>query len=465
MATVLIKGGTIVTASDEYVGDLLMENGKITMIGKNLNVKADVEYDATGKYVLPGGVDQHTHYSFEMGKSAVIGWESSDAAVVSGTTTIVDFVNQKVGWTVKDSVDEYVEKKVSGKACCDYGFHSVVYDPSEKLFEEISMLPEYGMPTMKLFMAYKGHPFHCDDDAILKALKAAKKVGVTIMVHAESADMIDVLQKEALAQGITDPIGHAISRPPIVEVEAVKRAACLAELADAPIYIVHVTAKGAMEAIRDEYARGVSIFGETCTHYLTLTTDKLDQPDFEGAKYVCSPALRSQEHLDALWQAVRKNWLNTISSDHAAFNFAVHKYSGKGNFTMIPNGAAGVENRIPMVWTYGVETGKISRSRFVELCCTNPAKVNGLFPQKGTIAIGSDGDVVIYDPSFKTTVTVADSLHRIDYTAFEGYKQVGRADKVFLRGELVADSGKYTGTVGTGQFISGKAYGLAYQQR
>ncbi|MHB8063984.1 MAG: amidohydrolase family protein, partial [Ruminiclostridium sp.] len=325
MKSTLIKNGTIVTASDEFIADLFMKDGKIAMIGADLDVKADEVVDATGKYVMPGGVDQHTHFNFEMDKSSTVGWESSEAAVCGGTTTIVDFVNQKIGKSIKASVEEYVEKKVGNLACCDYGFHSVVYDPTDALFEEIKELPEYGMPTMKIFMAYKGQPFHCDDDVVLKALKVAREVGVTIMVHAESAEMIDVLQKETLAKGITDPIGHAISRPPIVEEEAVRRAANLAKLADAPIYIVHVTAKGAMEIIREEYLKGTAIYGETCTHYLTITIDKLKQPNFEGAKYVCSPALRSQDHLDAMWEAVKKGWLNTISSDHCAFNFSEHK--------------------------------------------------------------------------------------------------------------------------------------------
>lgn len=465
MSSALIKNGTILTASDEFTADLLMKDGKIESIGRNLSDEADEVYDASGKYVFPGGVDQHTHYNFQMGASAVMGWESSDAAVVGGTTTVIDFANQKTGWSVKDSVDEYVEQKVKRLACCDYGFHSVVFDPSDALFAEISKMPEYGMPTMKLFMAYKGHPFHCDDDAVLRALQAAREVGVTIMVHAESADMIDILQKETLAKGITGPIGHAVSRPPVVEEEATYRAAALARLAGAPIYIVHVTAKGAMEIIRDEYNKGTPVFGETCTHYLTVTTDKLDQPGFEGAKFVCSPALRSPDHLEALWTAVKKGWLNAISSDHCAFNFKDHKHAGFGDFTKIPNGAAGVENRIPMVWTYGVETGKISKTKFVELCCTNPAKINGLYPQKGTLAVGSDADVVIFDPDFETTVTLKDSLHRIDYTPYEGYRQKGRADKVFLRGSLVADAGTYVGKPGSGEFVPGKPYGLSYQEK
>lgn len=465
MKTVLVKNGMIVTAQDEYKGDIFIKDGKIEKIGSRLDEKADMVFDASGKYVFPGGVDQHTHFNFSFGAHTCMGWESSDAAVVSGTTTVVDFANQKVGWSVKDSVDEYMETKISGNACCDYGLHSVVFDPNDALFEEIERMPEYGMPTMKLFMAYKGHPYHCDDDAILKALQASVNSGVTIMVHAENADLIDALQKQTVKQGITEPIGHAISRPPIVETEAVSRAAYLAKLANAPIYVVHVTAKEAMGVIRDEYTRGVGIFGETCTHYLATTKDKLELPDFEGAKFVCSPALRTQDHLDELWIAVRKGWLNAISSDHCGFNWSVHKHAGKDCFINIPNGAPGLENRIPVVWTEGVAKGKITRQKFVELCCTNPAKINGIFPQKGTIAVGTDADIVIFDPDYKGVISNENSLHRVDYSAFEGREQIGRADQVLLRGELVAEKGKYVGKAGSGKFVFGKPFGLCYDQR
>ncbi|MDD4583822.1 MAG: dihydropyrimidinase [Eubacteriales bacterium] len=465
MNTLLIKNGTILTALDEFTADIFIKDGIIEKIGTSLEDSADQVVDATGKYVFPGGVDQHTHFDFTFGSSTCVGWESSDAAVVSGTTTVIDFVNQRIGWSIRDSVDKYLEEKVVGKACCDYGFHGVVYDPTDDLFNEIQRLPDYGIPTIKLFMAYRGHPYHCDDDSILKALQASVDAGVTIMVHAENADMIDALQKQTVKKGITAPIGHAISRPPIVETEAVHRAAYLAKLAEAPIYIVHVTAKEAMAVIREEYAKGTGIFGETCTHYLVTTMVKLDQPDFEGAKFVCSPALRTKDHLDELWTAVRKGWLNAISSDHVGFNWAVHKHAGKDSFINIPNGAPGLENRIPMVWTEGVAKGRISRQKFVEVCCTNPAKINGMFPKKGTIAVGSDGDLVIFDPDYRGIISNENSLHRVDFSAYEGREQIGRAEKVFLRGELVAENGKYLGRMGSGRFISGKPFGLCYELR
>ncbi len=461
----LIRNGTVITAVDEYVGDILIEGEKIRAIGKNLDVKADNIIDAKGKYIMPGGVDQHTHFDFSFGDATVFGWEGSNAALVGGTTTVVDFVNQKIGWSMKDSVDEYVETKVNGKAMCDYSFHGVVYDPSDALFEEIPKLPEIGIPSIKLFMAYKGHPYHCDDAAIFKALQASKEAGVTIMVHAENADVIDVLQKQLVAKGKTEPKYHAVSRPPLVEAEATQRAIYLAMMADAPIFVVHVTCKEAMEVIRDAYIKGVPAYGETCSHYLVLDTDNLSKPNFEGAKYVCSPALRGEEHREALWEAIKKGWLKCVSSDHCSFSWKEHKVLGRDNFINIPNGAPGLQDRLAILWTYGVEKDKISRQKLVELFATVPAKINGLFPQKGTIAVGSDADIVIFDPEWKGVISNKTSLHGVDYSSYEGMEQIGRAEKVFLRGNLTVDDGKFIGELGQGQFIPGKPFGLAYQER
>ncbi len=463
--SILIKNGTIITAVDEYKADILVEGEKIKAIGKDLNVKADEVIDASGKYVMPGGVDQHTHFDFSFGSATVFGWEGSNAALVGGTTTVVDFVNQKVGWSVKDSVDAYVEAKVDGKAMCDYSFHGVVYDPNDALFKEITRLPEIGMPSIKLFMAYKGHPYHCDDDAVFKALQASKESGVTIMVHAENADVIDVLQKQLVAEGKTEPKYHAVSRPPLVEAEATQRAIYLAMMADAPIFVVHVTCKEAMEVVRDAYIKGAPAFGETCSHYLVLDKENLSKPNFEGAKYVCSPALRTEEHREALWQAIKKGWLKCVSSDHCSFSWKEHKTLGRDSFVNIPNGAPGLQDRLAIMWTYGVEKGKISRQKFIELFATAPAKINGLFPRKGTLAIDSDADIVIFDPEWKGIISNKTSLHGVDYSSFEGMEQIGRAEKVLLRGKLTVDDGKFIGKLGQGQFIPGEPFGLAYQER
>jgi dihydropyrimidinase len=460
---IMIKNGTIVTAADEFRADLLIEDEKIAAIGSSLEIQTDEVVDAEGLYVLPGGVDQHTHFNFTFKTATVRGFETSNAALAGGTTTIVDFANQEMGKSLKESIDNYNEIKVAPKVMCDYSFHGVVFDANDALFEEIPTLPEIGVPTLKLFMAYKGMPYHCDDAAVFKALQAAKDAGVTIMVHAENADIIDVLQKQCLARGEVDPIYHAISRPPIVETECTQRAISLAEAADAPIFVVHVTDKGAMEAIRDAYARGVAAFGETCTHYLVLDTENLAKPDFEGAKYVCSPALRSKKHRDALWAAVQKGWLKCVSSDHCGFNWAEQKHLGKGDFTSIPNGAPGLQDRLQVLWTHGVETGKISRPRFVDLWATAPAKICGLYPQKGTLAVGSDADVVLFDASAQGLISVADTFHGVDYNSYEGMEFIGRPKKVYLRGQLTFEDGNFLGREGQGRFIKGKPFGLCYE--
>lgn len=463
MSKTLIKNGTIVTASAEYVADILIDGGVIQAIGNDITSDADTVYDATGKFVFPGGVDQHTHFNFKFGDAVVQGWDTTKAAVVGGTTTVIDFANQEIGKSMTDSVKEYRADKIDGITCCDYSLHTVIFESKAEIIDEIKKLPEIGISTCKLFMAYKGHPQHCDDETVLKALKKSVDAGVTIMTHCENADMIDTLQKECLEKGMREPYGHAVSRPPIVEVEATERAISLAKLAGAPLYVAHVTAKGAVEAIHKANTEGYPIFGETCSHYLTLTTDNLAKPDFEGAKYVCSPALRSQEHLDALWMAVKKGHLNAISSDHCGFNWAKDKHQGKDNFVDIPNGAPGMGDRMNVIWTYGVATGKISRQKYVELCCTNPAKINGIFPKKGVIAPNSDADIVIFDPDYEGVFSNADSLQGVDYSTYEGMAQKGRPDKVFLRGELVADAGKYVGNDGTGRFVEAKPFGLCYE--
>ncbi|HZK01810.1 MAG TPA: amidohydrolase family protein, partial [Anaerovoracaceae bacterium] len=349
-------------------------------------------------------------------------------------------------------------------AMVDYAFHSVMTDPRDEVIEEIPKLAEAGYPTMKLFMAYKGMFFHADDDAILKALYKGKETGITVMVHAENAEMIDVLTQKLISEGKTAPYYHAVSRPPVVEAEATRRAIYLAELAGAPIYIVHVSAKTALEEIKQAYLRGQSVYGETCSHYLVLDTEDLAKPGFEGAKYVCSPALRTQEHRDALWDAIDRKWLNAVSSDHCGFDYEKQKHMGAGpgkSFADIPNGAPGLQNRLNILWTFGVCRGKISRSRLVDLYATMPAKINGL-DQKGRIGVGYDADLVIFDPDYEGIISVEHNLEGVDYSPFEGFNQKGRPETVFLRGNKIVDSGKYVGSKGQGKFVPGRPYGYAY---
>lgn len=462
--SVLIKGGTVVTSEGEFLADVYTEGESIKAIGENLNVKADEVIDATGKYILPGGVDQHVHFSFTYKGSKVRGFETSNAAAVGGTTTLIEFVNQEQGKGLIESIDDYRKSDVDGIAMVDYAFHSVMTDPRDEVIEEIPKLAEAGYPTMKLFMAYKGMFFHADDDAILKALYKGKETGITVMVHAENAEMIDVLTQKLISEGKTAPYYHAVSRPPVVEAEATRRAIYLAELAGAPIYIVHVSAKTALEEIKQAYLRGQSVYGETCSHYLVLDTEDLAKPGFEGAKYVCSPALRTQEHRDALWDAIDRKWLNAVSSDHCGFDYEKQKHMGAGpgkSFADIPNGAPGLQNRLNILWTFGVCRGKISRSRLVDLYATMPAKINGL-DQKGRIGVGYDADLVIFDPDYEGIISVEHNLEGVDYSPFEGFNQKGRPETVFLRGNKIVDSGKYVGSKGQGKFVPGRPYGYAY---
>ena len=464
--SVLIQNGIVVTSENEVKADVYIEGETIQAIGESLQVAADEVVDATGKYILPGGVDQHVHFSFTYKGSKVRGFETSHAAAVGGTTTLIEFVNQEPGKGLVQSIDEYRKSDVDGIAMVDYSFHSVMTDPRPEVIQEIPELAKAGYPTMKLFMAYKGMFFHADDDAILKALYQGRDAGITIMVHAENADMIDVLTQQLVAEGKVEPYYHAVSRPPVVEAEATRRAIYLAQLADAPLYVVHVSAREALEEIKKANHNGQQIFGETCSHYLVLDTEDLAKPNFEGAKYVCSPALRTEEHRAALWEAIDKKWLNAVSSDHCGFDFKEQKHMGYGegkSFADIPNGAPSLQNRLNILWTYGVEEGRISCSRLVDLFATMPAKINGL-TRKGQLAVGFDGDVVVFDPAYAGVIQAANNLEGVDYCPFEGFQQKGRAETVFLRGKKVVEEGQYIGEKGQGQFVPGAPFGAAYEK-
>ena len=459
MMGILIKNGTIVSASDEFVGDILIEGEKIKEVGCGLPENGHKVIDASGRYVFPGGVDEHVH----MGSFATSSFETSHAAVAGGTTTIVDFPAQLKGKGIIESVEIQKKEFAQGKASADYSFHGMVMDTSEKLLEEIPKLADAGICSLKFFMAYKYTPFMVEDDLIFKSMQIAKDYGITVMVHAENGNMIYVLQQQLLAAGHKEPIYHAVSRPPIVEEEAARRAISFAELSGCPLFIVHVSTKGAAKAIREAKERGLPVYGETCTHYLTLDESNLAKPNFEGAKYVCSPALRKPEHLQAMWKAIAANDLTAVGSDHASVAGGFEKKKdGIDDFAKIPNGCPSMQERLAMLWTQGVAAGKISRQRFVEIFATAPAKVTGLWPQKGVIAPGADADIVIYDPDFRGTITLADSLEGTDYCTFEGFERKGRAEKVFLRGELAAENGKFIGTKGSGRYIRPKPYALCY---
>ncbi|MDD5986390.1 MAG: dihydropyrimidinase [Eubacteriales bacterium] len=460
----LIKNGTVLTAEGEFRGDILLNGESIAAVGSGIPAEADEIIDAEGKYVMPGGVDQHVHFSFTYKGSKVRGFETSNAAAVGGTTTVLEFVNQVRGKGLIESIEDYRKTDADGISMVDYGFHVVMTDPRDEVIDEIPQLAKAGYPTMKLFMPYKGMFFHADDDAILKALYKGREAGVTVMVHAENADMIDVMTKKLIAEGKTAPYYHAVSRPPVVEAEATRRAIYMAQMADAPLYVVHVTCKEALEEIKKAYQNGQPIYGETCAHYLVLDEQDLAKPGFEGAKYVCSPALRTQEHRDALWEAIERKWINAVSSDHCGFDYEKQKHMGYGegnSFADIPNGAPSLQNRLNILWTYGVETGRLSKSRFVDLMATQPAKINGL-KKKGRLAPGCDGDVVIFDPAYRGTMSVKNNLEGVDYCPFEGFEQKGRPETVFLRGQKIVENGSYIGSKGQGKFVAGEPFGAAY---
>ena len=453
MSTLLIKGGTIVTATDQYVGDVLVEDERITTIGTALTMQADRTIDATGKYVLPGGIDVHTHLDMPFG-----GTNSADdfatgtiAAAFGGTTSIVDFAIQYKGQTLHHAWETWM-KKAEGKAAIDYGFHMIITDISDQVEGEMDALVRQGVTSFKLFMAYPG-VFMLDDASIFRALLRTGKNGGTICMHAENGGVIDVLVKKALAEGKTAPKYHALTRPARAEAEATHRAIALAEIADVPIYIVHLSAAEALEMVTEARDRGLPAFAETCPQYLFLSYDNYEEPGFEGAKYVMSPPLRPKETQERLWRGLAFNDLQAISTDHCPFCMKEQKGLGKGDFSKIPNGAPGIETRMSLVYDGGVRTGRISLNRFVELTSTSPAKIFGLFPRKGTIAPGSDADIVVFDPEKRVRLS-ARTLHmKVDYNPYEGREVVGATDTVISRGRVVIDGGKFVGRAGSGSFI------------
>lgn len=455
----LIAGGTVVTASDTYQADVLIEGEKIAGVGHGFT--ADATIDAGGKYVIPGGIDVHTHLDMPFG-----GTVSSDdfftghrAAAFGGTTTHIDFAIQPKGATLRETLEMW-QAKANGKAAVDYGFHLAITDLPDRVMDEIAHCPEWGITSLKLFMAYKG-ALMIDDATLFRAMEQAAAHGLLIMVHAENGDAIDILVKQALAAGHTEPKYHALTRPPELEAEATNRAIRLAEVAGAPLYVVHVTNAGAVEAIRLARARGKApIYGETCVQYFFFTKDDLARPGFEGAKWVCSPPFREKSDQEALWRAVGVNDLQVISTDHCDFWYEggtdgrpAGKELGRGDFSKIPNGVPGIEDRMMVLYTQGVRAGRLSLNRWVELCCTNPAKLFGLYPQKGVIAPGSDADLVVWDPAATHTISAKTHHQRTDYNLYEGMRVTGTPVVVLSRGHVLVRDGEWKGEAGAGRFL------------
>jgi dihydropyrimidinase len=450
--SLLIKNGTIVTASDQYVGDVFIEGEKITTIGTALTMPADRVIDATGKYVLPGGIDVHTHMDMPFGgTTSADDFESGTiAAAFGGTTTIVDFAIQYRGERLHDAFETW-SKKAQGKAAIDYGFHMIITELSDQVEEEMDAMVRQGVSSFKLFMAYPG-VFMLDDASIFKAMLRTGKNGGTICMHAENGGVIDVLVKKALAEGKTAPKYHALTRPARAEGEAAHRAIALAEMADVPVYIVHLSAAEALEQVVEARDRGLPAFAETCPQYLFLSYDNYEEPGFEGSKYVMSPPLREKATQDRLWRGLAFNDLQAIATDHCPFCMR-EKHLGDGDFSKIPNGAPGVETRMSLVYDGGVRTGRISMNRFVELTSTSPAKIFGMFPKKGTIAPGSDADIVIFDPEKTTTLSAKTHHMKVDYNPYEGRQVTGVTETVLSRGKVIIDAGKFTGRAGAGSFL------------
>ena len=460
MSSVLIKGGRVITAADDYIGDIFVENERISLIGESLDIEAEKVIDAEGKYVLPGGVDPHTHLDMPFGGTVTIDDVESGqtAAAFGGTTCHVDFVIQPHGQTFQAALDEW-RAKANGKQVIDMGYHMAVTDLREGgTLEELASLPDQGVTSYKLFMAYKG-ALMVDDETLFRTMEVAAETGALVMVHAENGDAIDVLVKEALAEGKTEPRYHALTRPPETEGEATNRAIQLSKVAGSPLYVVHVSCQEAVEPIAIAREKGWNVWGETCTQYFFVDYTFLERPNFEGAKYVYTPPPRDKANQDVLWNAVRTDILSAISTDHCAFNWDGQKTLGRDDFSKIPNGGPGLENRLHMIHEFGVRAGRISLNRMVELLSTNPAKLFGLYPRKGTIAVGSDADIVVFDPEKKLTISAADHHSKIDYNLYEGTEVTGSPEVVLLRGNVLVENGELVASPGVGQFVARARFG------
>jgi dihydropyrimidinase len=464
MPNTLIRNGTVVTATETKAADVLIEGARIKEVRSGIPAEtAEKIIDASGMYVIPGGIDVHTHLDMPFG-----GTTSSDdfetgtrAAAFGGTTSLVDFAIQARGTKMRDAFDIW-RKKADGRACIDYGLHMIVTDLGTSGLEDMDEMVNEGVASFKLFMAYP-NVLMVDDATIFKALARTAKNGALVCMHAENGSVIDVIIAKALAEGKTAPVYHALTRPTIAEAEAVHRAIAMAEIAGAPVYIVHLSSEDALNQVREARDRGVPAFAETCPQYLLLSIEELERPNFEGAKYVFTPPLRTKENLPKLWDGLKDDHLQVVSTDHCPFCFEDQKILGKDDFTKIPNGGPGIENRLQLIHHHGVNAGKLSLNRFVEITSTAPARIFGMYPKKGEIAPGSDADIVIWDP--KALYTISSKTHhmRVDYSMFEGYQVKGNARTVISRGEVIVDGGEFLGKKGRGNYLRRQARGGAWQ--
>ncbi|HTX18375.1 MAG TPA: dihydropyrimidinase [Bacteroidota bacterium] len=458
----LIRKGRIITAEQDYVADIFIDKSRITTIGADLAMPADTTINAEGKYVIPGGIDVHTHMDMPFG-----GTTSSDdfesgtrAAAFGGTTMIVDFAVQARGMKMREALDTWWHK--GQKATIDYSLHMIITDLPEAHMEDMNEMVREGVTSFKLFMAYPAS-LMVDDATIFRAMRKTADNGALVCMHAENGGVIDLLVQKALAEGKTAPIYHALTRPTTAEAEAVNRSIALAQMAGAPVYIVHLSSADALERVAEAREKGVHVFAETCPQYLLLSVDDLDRPNFEGAKYVFTPPLREKWHQEKLWEGLRNNTLQIVSTDHCPFCFKEQKEMGRDSFAKIPNGGPGVENRLQLLHHHGVNAKRLSLNRWVELVATTPAKMFGLYPRKGTIAVGSDADLVVWDPNKSLTISAKTHHMKVDYSMFEGFSVKGDAETVLSRGEIILDKGKWLGKTGRGTFVKRDTYAGAWK--
>lgn len=460
--SLLIKNGRIVTAEQDYAADIYVEKDTISTIGTNLSIAADKVIDAKGKYVIPGGVDVHTHMDMPFG-----GTVSSDdfetgtrAAAFGGTTCLIDFAIQTKGQKMREALDLWWKK--GEKATIDYSLHMIITDLPDAHLEDMNEMVREGVSSFKLFMAYP-NVLMVDDATIFRAMKQTGENGALVCMHAENGGVIDLMVQKAIAEGKTAPIYHALTRPTTAEGEAVNRAIALAQMAGAPVYIVHLSSADALEKVAEARDKGIPAYAETCPQYLLLSIEDLDRPNFEGAKYVFTPPLREKWHQDKLWEGLRKNTLQVVSTDHCPFCFKDQKEMGRDSFAKIPNGGPGVENRLQLLFHHGVNQKRISLNRWVEIVSTTPAKMFGLYPRKGTIAVGSDADIVIWNPNKEHTISSKTHHMRVDYSMFEGFTVKGNAETVLVRGEVLVEKEKWFGRPGGGRFIKRDTYAGAWK--
>jgi len=452
---ILIKNGEIITAAERFVGDVYCEDGLIVAVGKELDKQkaGDTVIDASGQLVLPGGVDAHVHMELPfMGTESSDDFETGTAAgVAGGTTSIIDFVIPSRGQPLLDGLSQWKEK--AKKAVADYAFHmAVTWFGHETATEMEICVREHGIPSFKTFMAYRG-AIGVDDTELISVMETAKSLGALVTVHAEHGEAVVALQKKFMREGKTHPRYHAQSRPAPIEGEATNRAIMLARMMGEPIYIVHLTCKEALSAVAEARSRGQVVMAETCPQYLLLDDSVYEKPEFEGAAYVMSPPIRPKGHQEALWAGLASGLIQTVATDHCPFNQAGQKDMGKDDFTKIPNGAAGIENRLGLLWTYGVLAGRFDVHRFVDLFATQPARIFGLYPRKGSITPGGDADIVIFDPTATHTISAKTHHHRCDRNIFEGFEVKGRPSLVIVNGRVQYKDGKLDVVRGAGRYL------------